>query len=293
MTGYEIAVFAAKLGFGIAAFLLIGYLGGSSDRRVAGLMLTFPVLNGIGLLTTPDKDPYALTIAMMPIIALNGILVFGFIVAFRSVRQSGAKLSDNALSYSVAAAGAAVWFAVCALLMPAVERSLPERGWIAAIYLAAAAMLTLTLWSAPTGKATASPGSTSFIAFWRRRSARVAFFVISMFALLVAAEFGSASWIGRLSALPLVPLCVLAGLAVDEPDALPALRDPILLGPGLAMLFVLPFTAILGALQAYSRLSYWVWGTTTLIAGWALYFALIRYGAPAVTSVLDRWRRQS
>jgi len=294
MIGYEIAVLAAKLSLGTAAFLVIGYLGSSANRRIAGCMLTFPVLNGIGLLTTPDKDPFALTAAMMPIIALNGMLVFSFIVAFVSFRRSAAEPGDRALSYGVAAAGAVIWFAVCALLMPAVEPLLPASGWIAAIYLGGAAALTLLLWQA-LGQAprTAGPASArvSFFAFWRRRSARVAFFVVSMFALLIAAEFGSASWIGRLSALPLVPLCVLAGIAVDEPDALPTLRDPILLGPGLAMLFVLPFTAILSVLHVQSRLSYWLWGSAALIAGWATYFLLIRFGVPALAGVLDRWKQ--
>src|ERR1041385_1721453 len=112
MTAFDIAVFALKLGFGTLAFLVIGTLGASNNKRVAGAMLAFPVLNGIGLIASSDRDPIALTHSMMPMIALNGILFFCFIVAFRAVRRSITGASDRTLSYGVGFAGAAIWFLI-------------------------------------------------------------------------------------------------------------------------------------------------------------------------------------
>jgi hypothetical protein len=43
----------AKLILGIAAFVLIGWLG-ARDKRVGGVLLTFPLLNGIAMLTGID-----------------------------------------------------------------------------------------------------------------------------------------------------------------------------------------------------------------------------------------------
>jgi hypothetical protein len=290
MTGFDVAVFAAKLLFGTLAFLVIGYLGSSGDRRIAGTMLTFPVLNGIGLVTSPDQDAAALTAAMMPVIVLNACLCFGFIVAFRLLRPRAPHLSASAASYRVAAAGAAVWSIVTALLLPPIAPVLPSSGWIAALYLLATTALTPLLWSARPSGAGELPRagtSTSFFAFWRRRGWRFGFFVISLFVLLVAAEVSDAAWIGRLSALPLVPLCVLAGLAIDDEPGLPALRDPILIGPGIAMLLVLPLTAIVAALRGTSGLAYWAPAIAALFVGWALCIAVIRFGVPALATALD------
>jgi hypothetical protein len=290
MTGFDIAVFAAKLLFGTLAFLVIGYLGSSGDRRVAGTMLTFPVLNGIGLVTSPDQDAVALTDAMMPVIVLNACLCFGFIGAFRLLRRHAQHLHASAASYRVAAAGAAIWFIVAALLLPSIASVLPSSGWIAVLYLLATAALTPLLWSArpPGTGALPRAGTSTFFAFWRHRGWRFGFFVISLFVLLVAAEASDAAWIGRLSALPLVPLCVLAGLAIDDEPGLPALRDPILIGPGIAMLLVLPLTAIVAALRGASGLAYWAPAVAALLVGWALCIAAIRFGVPPLATVLDR-----
>ncbi len=292
MTGYEIAVLAAKLAFGTAAFLLIGYLGSSGNRRIAGTMLTFPVLNGIGLIASPGNDPDLLTASMMPVIVLNAFLCFGTIVAFRAIRLGRPQTDIRALAYGLGAAGATLWFAAAGLLMPPLEPTLPSSGWIAAIYLAATVALTPLLWSGPQAPPAAGPVAQSgFAAFWRPRRARIAFFLVSLLAMLMAAEFGSTAWVGRLSALPLVPLCVLAGLAIDDPDGLRARRDPVLIGPGLAMLFVLPFTAILSALQGAAPLAYWGWGLVSLLAGWIASILAIRHGIPPLARALDRWKR--
>ena len=46
----EISVAAIKLLLAVAAFVLIGWFG-ARDKRIGGVLLTFPLLNGIAMLT--------------------------------------------------------------------------------------------------------------------------------------------------------------------------------------------------------------------------------------------------
>ena len=293
MTGPEVAVFAAKLAFGTAAFLIIGFIGASDNKRVAGAMLAFPVLNGIGLIASPDQDPVALTGAMMPMIVLNGILFFGFIVAFRALRQRWRGASDRALSYGVAIAGAAIWFLAGAWLMPAVAPVLPSPAWWVVLFGILVAMATVLLWTPrpPHQGAVAGSGRPAFAAFWSQRKGRVGFFIVSMFLLLAVASIGTAEWIGRLSALPLVPLCVLAGLAIDDGDSLPSVRDAILVGPWIGMVFVLGLMETLVHIRPVGDVAHWTLGALGLAVGWTACFLAIRFGVPPVARSLDRWKR--
>ncbi len=293
MTGYDIAVFAAKLAFGTAAFLVIGFIGASDNKRVAGAMLAFPVLNGIGLITSSDQDPVALTDAMMPMVVFNGILFFCFVVAFGALKRRWRGPSARMLSYGIGFAGAAIWFLVGWWSMPALAPVLPAPAWWVVLYGVFVAVVTLMLWTPlpadpSAGRSTEPP---AFTAFWRQRKGRVGFFVVSMFLLLAAASVGTTEWIGRLSALPLVPLCVLAGLAIDDGDSLPAIRDAIFVGPWIGMVFVLGFMATLIHLRPAEGLAYWILGLASLAVGWAACFLAIRFGMPPLAAALDRWKR--
>jgi hypothetical protein len=292
MTAFDLAIFAAKLVLGTLAFLLIGYFGRSDDKRVVGVMLAFPVLNGIGPLTSPDKDPVAMAQSMMPMIALNAVLFFSFITAFLWAKRIG-HAGGRSLSYGIGVTGAAIWFLVAAWLMPMFDQIAPSPGWFTVIYLVAIAVVTLAAWSPRQSAAggVASP-PRDFASFWWQRRWRVAFFIISLVLLLAAARVSGADWVGRLSALPLVPLCVLAGLAIDEPEGLRPMRDPIFLGPGLSMILVLPFTLVLTELRQMSAPTYWALGITALTAGWLGYFLMVRFGIPPLATALDRWVRR-
>ena len=292
MSGLEVAIFAAKLAFGTLAFLVIGYIGASDNKRVAGAMLAFPVLNGVGLITSPDQDPAALTSAMMPMVVLNGILFFCFIVTFEALRRRSPGATNRSLSYEVAVAGAAIWFLIGWLLMPRLAPVFPSPGWWVVLFGIFVITVTLLLWDAR--PSTQNDGQRvvrpAFKTFWRQRKGRVGFFVISMFLLLVAASLGTTAWIGRLSALPLVPLCVLAGLAVDDADNLAAVKDAIFLGPWIGMVFVLGFMEVLIRLHSVGELAYWSAGVGALAIGWTACFLAIRFGLPPVAAALDRWR---
>jgi hypothetical protein len=53
-----------KLGLGLLAFLLIGWIG-ARDKRIGGALLTFPLLNGIAMLTGLDPGRIAATVYLV------------------------------------------------------------------------------------------------------------------------------------------------------------------------------------------------------------------------------------
>src|SRR5439155_12127713 len=70
---------------GTGLFTVILWCAQSSNPRAAGMMLTFPALNGLGLLTAESHDLHLLARAMLPISALNGLLCAMYIVAQRQL----------------------------------------------------------------------------------------------------------------------------------------------------------------------------------------------------------------
>ena len=66
-------------------FILILWCAQSRHPRAAGMMLTFPALNGIGLLTAEGHDLYLMARAMIPMMALNGLLCTMYSVVERQL----------------------------------------------------------------------------------------------------------------------------------------------------------------------------------------------------------------
>src|SRR5215218_7981166 len=69
----------AALALASAAFVLVGWIG-ARDKRVGGLLLTFPLLNGIAMLTGVDPIGVAETIYVMVI--WNCLLFWGVMHGF-------------------------------------------------------------------------------------------------------------------------------------------------------------------------------------------------------------------
>src|SRR5437763_11636270 len=67
----DITISFVKLAVGMIAFLLIGWLG-ARDKRVGGVLLTFPLLNGIAMLT--GLDPASIAATVYVIIIWNSAL---------------------------------------------------------------------------------------------------------------------------------------------------------------------------------------------------------------------------
>jgi hypothetical protein len=208
---------------GTAVFLSILAVGQLLDGRAAGLMVTFPALNGMGLLAAEDLDRVALD--LFPVIALNGLLCAGCIVVYRRSAAVRAAMPYLALAFWAAALPLVLWIG------GAVNSPIVLIVGYAFVAFALTAM----------GVSRPSPRShteTATRAFWFANRHRTALFVASLVAMLIAAQFWPSA-LGWLAALPLVPLFGIAGIAEERPDRLEEMQETILFGPLLAMIFVL------------------------------------------------------
>src|ERR1700732_3731849 len=66
----EILLIITKLTLGIVAFVLIVWFG-ARDKRVGGVLLTFPLLNGIAMLT--GVDPIGIAGTIYPVAMWNSV----------------------------------------------------------------------------------------------------------------------------------------------------------------------------------------------------------------------------
>src|SRR5689334_13534857 len=60
--------FAIKLPLALLVFLLVAYVG-TVSKRVAGVLLTFPILNGIAIIAS--DDPVKVADAIYPLVIFN------------------------------------------------------------------------------------------------------------------------------------------------------------------------------------------------------------------------------
>src|SRR5215471_21575694 len=105
---------------GTGLFSLILWWAQSRNPRVAGMMLTFPALNGLGLLTAESRDPQLMARAMLPMIALNGLLCATYIIAQRQLQSRLPHLSPGVHMGTVVAVCVIVWGGIALWVAPVV-----------------------------------------------------------------------------------------------------------------------------------------------------------------------------
>jgi len=292
MPGIFIA--AIKLALGLLAFLIVGYVGRLYDKRIAGALLTFPILNAIGILS--GSDPLAVANSIYVVVIVNGAL-FYFVISYS---QFLPPLPQSAKSELHLFARLVVWTILWmppAVIVTELRDRLPGPAALLALQLAACAYLMWRNWTpAPAPRASSRPGAwrghvVGLAAFWVNRSGmvRILLFVICFGIILAVADLSSSRWIGTVSALPLPGLFALALLSVLEagPAALHPIRDTVLIGPVLVIVFNWAFVQVVLHLpsQEPQRLAL---GFAAAIAGWALTAIAIFCGVPRLARALDR-----
>src|ERR1051325_12091119 len=70
--------FALKLPLALAVFMVIAYAG-TIDRRIAGVLFTFPILNGIAIIAS--GEPVVVADAIYPLVMFNCVL-FATVISF-------------------------------------------------------------------------------------------------------------------------------------------------------------------------------------------------------------------
>lgn len=291
-----LAIIAIKLALGLVAFLIIGYVGQFYDKRIAGLLLTFPILNAVGILT--GADPFAVADAISAVVVINGLLFYfllsnpDFVPRFR--------WSHNASVYLLAqiAAWTLMWLAA-AFVVTALRERLPGAGFFFCLQGAITLFLTWRNWMPVSALRHAPDADMLHIAwrshlhnflFWATHSARfrVALFVITCAIILGVAYFSESKWVGMVSALPLpgfFALAILIDFAPSRRDLYPV-RDTVLFGPALIIVCNWLYACVVAILppEPHARLFL---GMLAAFVYWTVYAALIFAGTPLVSRRLD------
>ena len=282
--------FLIKLPLALAVFLLIAYAG-SASRRIAGVLLTFPILNGIAVIA--GTDPVAVADAIYPLVIFNCIL-FALLISFPRLLPVGALPHWTALLARVLV-WSVLWFAGAYLLTDARQHIFAGGTLFAGASILAFLFMTL-FWSGPAAGAeparTTMSHQTRFVSFWLSATglSRIVFFTVAYGCLFwVSRAALDEKWVGMASALPLPGFFALAVLmdeaakpAAPDGSALSAMRDTLFLGPVL----VIPFN------WTFSRLVVSVPGTLAryllLFALWALAALAVLFLVPRIATYFDR-----
>jgi hypothetical protein len=283
----KLARLALRVAAGTLLFSVVLLSVQSGDARIAGMMLTFPALNGMSLMMTPRPEKRAMAAAMLPVIGLNGLIALSFITIDAAIGAGATMARWPALPWLMVAAGMAVWLAACVGL----SRMSARAQWRAlAVYGAASLVLIAGWW--PGCQVTAAAAVPDPLTVLARNVWRIALFAATLGALLGLAEWGGTrhGWLGRLGAFPILPLfslAIIAGAEGSIADRMTDLRAPILVGLLLAMTFAWVYAGVLErfarpAMPATPRRT--ALSLAALVCGWLAVAASMF----AVTAAIDR-----
>src|SRR5438105_5806592 len=168
--------FAIKLPLALLVFLIIAYAG-TISQRIAGVLFTFPILNGVAIIASPH--PVRVAEAIYPLVIFNCAL-FAAIISFpRVLSPAGAALPRGAALFVRVTAWSGAWFAG-ALVLTQFHDALPGGAVLLAGASVFAIAFMLTCWTAGVARATETR-PTGFLSFWMNRTglARIVFFCLA------------------------------------------------------------------------------------------------------------------
>ena len=234
--------FLIKLPLALLVFLLVAYAG-TVSKRVAGVLFTFPILNGIAIVAS--DEPTIVADAIYPLVIFNCVL-FAALITYPRVLPPVSALPRWGRLFARVIVWSLAWLAG-AVIVTHFRSAIPGGG----VLLTGAAVFAIAFmafaWTrgAP---ADAAPRNhvRRFITFWSTATGvwRIAFFVVTYACLFWASRAADdQKWVGMTSALPLPGFFALAVLIDDIEEksaamaALAPIRDTLFLGP----LVVIPF----------------------------------------------------
>jgi hypothetical protein len=272
-----------KLPFALLVFLLVAYAG-TISQRIAGVLFTFPILNGVAIVASPD--PIAVADAIDPLVIFNCVL-FAAVISFpRLLPPAGDALPRTAALFLRVIAWSAAWLAG-AFLLTLFHAALPRAEILLGGAAVFAIVFMVTCWTPQI--ATPDPArrlGAGFVAFWASRTglARIVFFCLAYVVLVSVSRVAlDEKWVGMASALPLPGFFALATLIESRAPVRP-IRDTLFLGP----LLVIPFNWALSHLLV-SVLPPALWlRYAVLFAMWTVAALAVLLLVPRMAAWLDR-----
>ena len=284
-----------KLVLGLGVFVALGYLGKFYDKRLAGVLLTFPTLNSIGIIT--GDNPLAVADAIYAVVVLNGLILF-FTIGFSERLTPMPGASDNAKLHVRVAVWTAIW-AICAPLITAFRNDLPGVAGILALQIVLAIVAVVTVWAPPQEAANAdaprlrpSGHLRALVELWGNPNGivRMGLFVACCGLLFLAAHFYTSKWVGMFSAVPLPGLFAIATLSVmNAQEDFKLMRDTVLIGALSVNLFNWLFAHLFVHLP-FDGMAHSVAGIVILVGMMAIDAVLLFWLVPRISAYLDRVR---
>lgn len=289
-----------KVLLGLAVFVVLGYLGKFYDKRIAGVLLTFPILNGIGILA--GHDPLAVADSIYAVVVFNGLLLF-LMISFCTELPPMPRTSLTVKLVTRLLVWTAVW-AIIAPLIVIFREALPGAPGLLLIAAAIAAVAARFFWRAPREATRAERAVPhlgtgdhvrAMIMLWRNPAGlfRIGLFVFSCVLLLAAAQLYPSKWVGMISALPLPGLFAVATLSVlEERKDFALMRDSVLLGPVTVLAFNWLYAHVVTHLPAGipARTELGIAALVVLLLADAI---LIFWIVPTISAYLDRARKMT
>ncbi len=264
----DLVALILKLILGTLAFVWVLWAVRAVDQRAVGITLTFPAVNGVVLLTVTDKIVSEMVVAIFPLMFLNGLLATIFI----ALRRRLADRQGLAIVLCLA-----IWASLAVLLESDAAR--PHRWTVAAavaiVIVVVAVWAFLRLRAAGVAMPALPERQVTALNFLRDRRQRIFLFFVSLLIVSLAAYVwrDAHSLVGRLSALPLVPLFVLHWAVNERRVDFGEFRLSALIGPVVAMGFLLLFSLTLSFIRTDAGVLhalYWPIGLAALLIEWEL-----------------------
>ena len=272
-----------KFSFAIAGFVFLAMYGARS-RRTIGVLLTFPILNGIALLNSPD--PFRVAEAVYPLVMFNCMLFWAAISTVRWLPPPGNSFSELLLLTIRISVWGIAWV-FFAYQLTDFRDQIPTPILFVA-YGAFACGVTFYSW-----RRLPAPDKIKAIrsTFWLNWVARISLFAMVFFCILyVTQNTPDQKWAGMASALPLPGLFALAALSVTSGEGqLMPVRDTVLLGPFLVVPFNWTFAEVATSLPSGPIGT--IMGIFALTLAWVMALLLIFWLLPALENYLDARRR--
>jgi hypothetical protein len=272
---------AAKILVGTVLYVAVLWAA-RRNPRAAGMMLTFPTLNGITMLVTQPAElgPIVGTMLLLPFI--NGLFCALYLSGFDRAVRAG--FSPPAASGLLIACVAIVWLTT-AWVISQNRWNVPadDRNAYAIVLVLGGSLLT---WLLPVRRLKAPqvfpPARLGHLLY--RNRVRIGLFAIALSAVLLVDRLGhSSAVVGLLAALPLIAFFSLHTLASDPElsplarrEELSTMANGVWFGPAVAVVFIVGFWRWLTALAGHVEgAAYLAVGVPSLLAGWALCIAAI------------------
>ena len=254
------------------------------NPRAAGMMLTFPTLNGLGLLMAAPSASEETASAMLLMPLINAAMWSFYLAGFD--RLVARKMPPAVASALLIGAGATGWL----VLASAVARwqwGVPAAWQGAYVFavLGAGAVLTRALQPTEPRPRPASPAKPqALVTLLGRCRDRIAVFALTLAALAAMNGWGaSPALLGAMAGAPLVAMFGMQTIAGDEAATLKArqasfamMAEGLWLGPGIASAFIAALWRALAELSvAVSGMTYQLCAIVVLLAGWGLCLSAI------------------